>query len=277
MAQLRPNQLNKYRAFWEYSKSRSSVRSTPPNLQIAKSNICNFQCVYCPDHRVGNSVPILKIEGETWLKLLQLIPRSDTLAFHGVGEFMVDPDFFDIVDRCRAAQATLLVNTNGSICTPRHLEALAAYPGKLVMNFSLDAATPETFLRVRGGDFDRILRNIRRYIDHFQSRRDRTWLIASFVITRTSVHEAAAFVRLAHELTMNQVRLLRLLEYDGLDWSIPTKAGDTFDYKSECAGQYPEAFNRNIEEARRLAEDYRLHIDVPAMLAEAPFEEGGGT
>lgn len=186
------------------------------------------------------------------------------------------PIFFDIVDRCQAAQATLFINTNASICTPRHLETLTAYSGKLVMNFSLDAATPETFLRIRGGDFDRILQNIRRYVDHFQSRRDRTWLIASFVITRTNVHEAAAFVRLAHELTMNHVRLCRLLEYDGLDWTITTRAGDLFDYKSECAGRYPAAFNRNIEEARRLAADYHLVVDVPAMLPEAPYEEGEG-
>jgi MoaA/NifB/PqqE/SkfB family radical SAM enzyme len=277
MRDLRLNQKNKYRAQWEYAKGHPTVQSTPPILQIARSNTCNFHCVYCPDHRDGNTVPRFKNEGETWRQLLELIPRSDTLSFHGVSEFMLDPGFFDIVARCRDAHATLLINTNGSVCGPRHLDVLATYPGTLVMNFSLDAATPETFLRVSGWRFDRVLQNIRRYVERFESRQHRTWLSASLVITRTSLDEVTDFVRLAHELKLHHVRLCRLLEYDGLDWDIPTKAGDRFDYRDEYAQLHGDAFNRKLEEARQLAEQYQIYIEVPASGPESPNTDGAGT
>lgn len=264
MTELRLNQANKYRAQWEYANGRASVASTPPILQIARSNTCNFKCVYCADHRVGNTVPRYKNEGETWQKLLELIPRTEMLSFHGVSEFMLDPEFFDIIGRCRDAKATLFINTNGSVCGPKYLDALADYPGMLVINFSLDAATPETFLRVRGWRFDRILDNIARYVERFRSRRHLTWLSASFVITRTSVSELTDFVRLARQLGMNHVKICRLHEYAGLDWSIPTKTGDTFDYRSECAGQYGEVLNEKLDEARQLAQEFGLYIDLPA-------------
>jgi sulfatase maturation enzyme AslB (radical SAM superfamily) len=93
---LRLNQANKYRALWEFAHGIVSVRSTPPNLQIARSNLCNFKCVYCSDHRRDTQIPRTRCEEKTWQNLLGLIPRSEVLAFHGISEFMIDPEFFDI-------------------------------------------------------------------------------------------------------------------------------------------------------------------------------------
>lgn len=269
MSESRLNQKNRYQALWEFANGQSTVRTTPPTLQISRTNVCNFKCVYCTDHRLGNEIPRTKNEGETWQRLLQLIPRSETLSFHGISEFMVDPEFFDIVRRCGEAQVSLFINTNGSVCGPRYVDVLAGYPGRLSINFSLDAATPETFLRIRGSDFDRILRNIRTYIGRFEPRRDRTWLSLSFVIMKSNVGEIPAFVHLAKDLTVHAVKFYRLHEYPGLAWEIPTKAGPLFNYRSECAGHFVEEFNQKIEEARRLAEEYRLYIELPARITEA--------
>src|SRR5690242_7526623 len=136
---MRLNQENKYRALWEYAHGLASVDSIPSMLNISRTNTCNFKCVYCPDHRLGNNVARTKLEGRTWERLLSLIPRAEWLAFHGISEFMFDPNFFEIVRRCGDAHATLSINTNGSVCTRKYLEALAAYPGQLDMTFSMDA------------------------------------------------------------------------------------------------------------------------------------------
>jgi MoaA/NifB/PqqE/SkfB family radical SAM enzyme len=232
--ELRLNQKNKYRALWEFARGVANVATTPPTLQIARTNICNFRCVYCTDHRAGNNIPRTKNEGETWQRLLQLIPRSETLSFHGISEFMIDPEFFDIVRRCTEAEASLFINTNGSVCGERHLDALVNYKGYLSMNFSLDAATPETFKRIRGRDFERIIRNIKTYVERFEPRRDQTWISLSFVITKSNVHEMATFVSLAKELKANAIKFYRLHE---------------------------------------LAEQFGLYIEIPARVMEAEMEE----
>ena len=270
---LRLNQKNKYRALWEFAHGMTDVKSTPPNLQIARSNICNFHCVYCIDHRVGNQILRTKNAGKTWQKLLELIPRSEVLAFHGVSEFMIDPEFFDIIRRCAEAGAALSINTNGSVCTPKYLDALADYPHHLSINFSLDAATPETYLRIRGWDFWRIVRNIKTYVERCEARRGTTWLSLSFVITKSNVQDMMPLVFLAKALHVDSIKYYRLHEYEGLDWRVETKAGGIFDYREECTRKFGQEYNRAIEHTRQAAEILGVHIELPASLTEAELQE----
>jgi len=266
---LRPNQQNNYRALWEFAHGTADVDTTPPSLQIARSNTCNFKCVYCSDHRVGNQIPRTQIEGETWQRLLHLIPQSQELAFHGISEFFIDLEFFDILQRCASAKASLALNTNGSVCTPKHLDALANYPGHISISFSLDAATPETFLRIRGQDFWRILANIKKYMDRFQERRNRTWVSLSFVINKTSVNDMLPFVYLAKSLNVDSVIFYRLHEYDSLDWEVPAKEGGVFSYVKESVGMFPDEYNRELERTRQAARILGVHVDLPAPLPVA--------
>lgn len=265
---LRLNQRNKYQAHWEFAHGLARVATTPPVLQIARNNICNFRCVYCTDHREGNDVPRHQNEGATWQLLLTLIPRSSTLSFHGISEFMIDPEFFDTVERCAQAGAELFINTNGSVCGERYLDVLGSYPWYLSMNFSLDAATSRTFLHIRGASFDKVMRNIRRYMERFESRRDRTFVTLSYVITRSNVKELTTFVRLVADLKANGLKLYRLHEYDGLDWKIPTRDGGVFDYKTETTMAFADEYNREVEAARKLGEELGLYMEMPGLLTD---------
>jgi MoaA/NifB/PqqE/SkfB family radical SAM enzyme len=267
------NQRNKYLALWEFAHKTTNVKSTPSSLQMARSNICNFRCVYCSDHRSANQIPRTTLEEETWRKLVDLIPRSEVLAFHGISEFMIDPEFFDIVRRCAEAGASLRINTNGSVCSPNHLSMLANYPGHLGVNFSIDAATPETYLRIRGEDFWRIIRNIRTYTEGFEARRDRTWVTLSFVIMKSNVKEMVPFVSLAKFLKVDGVVYFRMHEYESLDWQIETKAGGIFDYRKECTREFGKEYNREVGRARQTAERLGVHIELPALLTEAELRE----
>lgn len=260
---------NKYLALWEFVHGVDEVRSTPVTLQIARTNSCNFKCVYCSDHRAGNQIPRTSISDVVWQQLVGVVDRAEVLAFHGISEFMIDKDFFAIVAGCAAAGGMLSLNTNGSVCTEKHLAVLESYPGTINMNFSLDAATPEMFYRIRGWDFLRVLDNVRAYVRCFQSRRDRTLITLSFVITRSNVSEMVPFVYLAKALDVDGIHYWRLHEYDGLDWSVETKDGNAFDYRKETAGNFVEEYNRQIENARRVAEIVGIDAELPHTEAAA--------
>jgi MoaA/NifB/PqqE/SkfB family radical SAM enzyme len=260
---LRPLHENKYLALWEFMHGVDEVRSTPVTLQIARTNSCNFRCVYCSDHRAGNQIPRTNISDPVWQDLVGVVERAEVLAFHGISEFMIDKDFFPIVERCAAAGAMLSLNTNGSVCTERHLTVLENYPGTINMNFSLDAATPEMFERIRGWDFLRVLENVRAYVDCFKSRRDRTLITLSFVITRSNVREMVPFIYLAKALDVDSIHYWRLHEYHGLDWKVETKDGGVFDYLKETTGNFVEEYNRQIDITRRVAEIVGMDAELP--------------
>lgn len=260
---LRVFHENKYLALWEFVHGVDDVQSTPVTLQIARTNSCNFKCVYCSDHRTGNQIPRTNISDSVWQDLVGIVDRAEVLAFHGISEFMIDKDFFDIVARCAAAGGMLSLNTNGSVCTEKHLAVLESYPGTININFSVDAATPEMFNRIRGWDFLRVLDNIRAYVTRFQSRRDRTWITLSFVITKSNVSEMVPFVYLAKALDVDAIHYWRLHEYDGLDWRVETKTGNLFDYRKETVDNFREEYNRQIENTRRVAEIVGIDAELP--------------
>lgn len=276
-ATLRKNQINEYRALWEFAHGVPVVNSTPAGLQISRSNTCNFKCVYCTDHRQGNTIPRERVADVAWSDLLGLIPNSKEVAFHGISEFMMDPEFFDIVQRCADSGTELRINTNGSVCTPKHVKALVSFPNLINIDFSLDAASPEIFTRIRGWDFWRVIRNIKTYADAFEKRKNGTWMTLSFVITKSSVHEMLPFLYLGRALKMNALIYYRLHEYGNLDWRIQTKDGGTFDYREEITSNFALEYNKGIENVRRAADLIDMPVHLPAALTEDELREMGLT
>lgn len=272
---IRPNLRNRYRAQFEFATGVERPETLPTALQFALNNTCNFKCVYCTDHRAGNDIKRTQLDGKVFADLVEAIPRAELLAFHGINEFFIDKSFFDLVQRCADAGARLALNTNGSVATPRHLEVLKNYPGRILINFSLDAATAETFKKIRGWDFERVIRNVRSYAQMFATRRDRTWMSVSFVITRGNVHEMVPFVELAADLGVNEVIFYRLNDYDRLAWRIEAPDGSIFDYREECADRYKDLHDRHARAATAAAERHHLRIDVPALFEETVASEGG--
>lgn len=264
----RPNLANRYRAMREYALGAQRVGSTPPSLQIARSNHCNFKCAYCADHRLGSLVPKSQLEGDTWQSLLALIPQSTSMAFHGISEFLLDPEFFDIVGRCAAAGVELSINTNGSVCTPKFVDALTAYPGRLYVNFSIDAASADTYTRIRGWDFARLLRNIETYVAAFQRRTAPTKLTLSFVIFASNAHETADAVELAHRLGIRGgVKFYRLHEYDDLDWTVATRFGGDFDYRAEHTSRCQARHDAAVNAAEQKGAELGVPLELPARYA----------
>jgi MoaA/NifB/PqqE/SkfB family radical SAM enzyme len=272
-AAIDSNRLNRYRGQWEFARGTSSVGSTPTDLQIGRSNTCNFKCVYCVDHRIGNTKPRTRLSDAAWTDLSALIPQTEILAFHGISEFFIDPEFFDILKSCADAKATLRLNTNGSVCTTRHLDALRRYPGRIVIDFSLDAATPDTFARIRGWDFWRVVRNIRTFVQCFAERPASTWAAISFVITKSNVHEMVPMVSLAKSLGVDVLTYYTLHDEQYLDWTVEAKHGGRFVYVEETVRNFPEIFNREIERTRKIADLIGMKIEIPAPIAPTAAEE----
>lgn len=276
---IAPNLANRCRAQWEYAHGVTQVQSLPPELHLGLTNDCNFHCPYCIDHYVGNTRPRTRIEGEVRRRMLDLVPRICALAFHGISEFMLDKEFFAILDRCAAANVTFLVNTNGSVCTPKHVDALAAYPAGLQVNFSLDAATPETFRIMRGWDFERVLANVRTYVAALRSRRTGrpTHLQASLVVARCNMHEVVDFVRLAHSLGLDSAICKPLHPYEGLTWVAQLPDGGTFDYQQQLPSLEPRRFDEALRRAKLLADELQFPVELPAPFGAELAPESAGT
>ncbi|MGH7847877.1 MAG: radical SAM protein, partial [Candidatus Binatia bacterium] len=140
--------------------SRSATAPQDPVcLYLEVSNECNLACKTCP-------ITYGKVEQAASLTLEQvkyLVSQFTTVkrvVLHGVGEPLLNRELPKIILWFKEKGIYVLFNSNGTLINKRWREALIE-SGLDEIRLSLDAATPDTFARVRGKPlFDVIIRNI---------------------------------------------------------------------------------------------------------------------
>jgi hypothetical protein len=191
------------------------------------------------------------MDWETWRRVLRGLagsPEEVHLCPHWLGEPTVHPDFDRMLEYAFALNAgnrlfrTFKLHTNGVLLDPsrsRRLVRLAAMPGQApdtfaTVHWSFDAATRETYLRVKAGDhFERVAANLEGFVRAREAAGAR-WPSAhvAFVVQPGNADEAEAFVD----------RWGRLLDGTGRGWDLcadwPRQDRDAIYLRSlNCAAQ----------------------------------------
>jgi len=122
------------------------------------------------------------------------------------------------------------MTTNGQILTDRNIEKLL--DREIDLYISLDAATAETYARLRNDTLERILGNLRRLITAKGGRDGLPRVHLVFMPMKCNVHELEAFVELCADLEVDRLvlRPLNFSESISLKWD---RAGYVFDYPKE--------------------------------------------
>jgi sulfatase maturation enzyme AslB (radical SAM superfamily) len=137
----------------------------PRFIQIETVIGCDAKCPFCPQRKIERKPVIMP--DETWRKII-----DDT---RGLGityrpflqnEALIDkrlPEIVSYIKKDPTARAE--INTNGNLLTD-DLSKKLIDAGMDLVRFSIDAFSPETYATCRVGlDYDRVVRNIDRFID----------------------------------------------------------------------------------------------------------------
>lgn len=181
----------------------------PTFLQVEPVGQCNLSCVMCPVHQRTDR----PIDGkpafmpfERYAALLAQFPELEELHLQGLGEPMMHPRFFDMVETAASkgikvgctSNCTLLSEARAERCVTSGLQAL---------HVSIDGAAARTYERIRrGARFDRVMANvlkIQRARRRLQSRAPE--IILTVVVMRQNLDELPDLVRLAHRLSIRSV------------------------------------------------------------------------
>ncbi len=132
------------------------------------------------------------------------------------GEPLLHPNVTDFLKIAVNHRMNVNISTNGLLLDEETAaEILDAGPNFL--NISLDAATPEEYLRMRGGSpeiYEKILNNARRFASVRTRTGSDTRLYLSFVTDRENIERIPAFARLAREIGADQVFCQNILSYE---------------------------------------------------------------
>ena len=206
--------LSDPRRYFETVVDRApQAAAMPVCLYLEVTNRCNLLCETCP--RTFEALePPADMDWALFTRIVDQVPGLARAVLHGVGEPMLVRALPRMVRYLKDRGTYVLFNTNGTLLSPRRAQALIE-TGLDELRVSLDAASPEAFLRVRGKPlFGRILANLRAFTAlQREIGTDRPRVSLWLTGLRETVAELPAFVRLAAELGVREVYLQRLV-YD---------------------------------------------------------------
>jgi len=235
----------------EMLEGRVELSSTPTKLGIDIAGTCNVKppCVYCPwdeakalegeDVSVPFNLETLDAYGPFFENAVDLINCS-------IGEPFMMRNVDELLDAFGRRGKVLELTTNGQILTDTNIEKLLGRSVRLYI--SLDAATPETYARLRNDTFPRLLDNVRRLVKAKGGRGRMPHVYLVFMPMKANVHEVDAFVRLVADLGADRLVLRPLNRNEGADlvWD---RAGYRFVYGEEML-----PFEQLVEVSGRVAE-----------------------
>jgi MoaA/NifB/PqqE/SkfB family radical SAM enzyme len=244
----------------------------PSFVQIEPVGQCNLRCQMCPiQFRTDGppNGPPAFMPFETFTRLVDQIPTMTELQLQGLGEPMMHPRFFDMVEYAAARGVEISTNSNLTLLTPARAERLVA-SGLHRLQVSIDGATPETYERIRvRSNWQKVVGNLNGLVAakrRLGSELPRVSIV--FVVMRQNLDELARLVRLAGQIGVTSVWVQHLCHDFGED-TLPAHYRPMHEFVaeqtllSEDPARVDEAFGAARSAAAELGVDLRLPHTTP--------------
>jgi radical SAM protein with 4Fe4S-binding SPASM domain len=236
----------------------AKVPALPIHVQVEPTDKCNMDCSFCAHSKVIQHPRSMNLE--EFQGIVDTIhPKKITLS--GYGEPLMNRALPRMIVYAKSKGIAVNTTSNLTLLRTEKRAAELIRSGLDLINVSVDAASPETYLAVRGQDFfDRILAGIRLLLRTKAELNSRTPHVRiSFVINKRNLHQVADFVRLAHSLGVD-LPFFQILQL--------TAIGDR---KERLISGVPyEHFRQALEEGRAVARELGMSTNLAKLLADLP-------
>lgn len=251
----------------------------PRELQVEVTGACNLACRMCLVRyrpKLGRTSGSMCFHA--FKELVDAVPELERVTLQGLGEPLLAPDLFRMVEYAVARGVRIGFNTNGTLLTPERSERLVL-AGLDWLHVSVDGATAATYESIRdGSDFELVAANVRELVAaRRRHAREKPALSLVFVAMRRNLSELPALVRLAAEWGVGHLWVQNLSH----SFSDTDPAGDYRQIREFAAAEAlwrepDEEVAATFDEARRLAEELGVELRLP-RLEERPKLRAAGT
>lgn len=259
---------NEKLALEEFKKGILNVSSTPRMLTIESTSRCNLRCVMCP-HVIGAVDRPKDIDQSLVDKLGVFLPKATSVQLHGIGEPLVSPAFWDLLENLPKPEVCASsVNTNFTLLNKKKLDTLVNSNLNLI-NISLDAAKTSTYKKIRNADLDEVINNIKLLSKEKIKRGTKyPYIYLNMTLMRSNIEEVVDFICLAKKLNTDKVVLWHLNHWSEEEMSryIIDRNNWVFDYKKEGLWNYPDLSNKMIAKAEDKAKELGISLYNPDNL-----------
>lgn len=187
-----------YRKAWDETCKGETASEYPLYIELGINSDCNLCCKMCArrfDKGLNNKHINMNLE------LIDAIV-DQCKAFHlpsvligQDSECLLHPQIKEIIQRVKKIDPVdFFVITNGTLLD-KDMSRFLIETGVDRLEISIDAATPETYKKIRGGDLERLERNILDFVDiRTALGKERPFLRLSFCKQEDNLHEVEQFL-----------------------------------------------------------------------------------
>lgn len=189
----------------------------PQTLLLGLDFTCNLSCTSCREHiqvATGNQLKVRegfadKIIRTGWLE------KTKKLELSGTGEALaskIDRKILFSNTLCKRESISLL--TNGILLNNDNLQKLKQHFKKVRINISIDAATEETYKKIRrGGNWSILIDNLEN-LSIMRRNNEIEYVEIRMVIQKTNYKEIPAFIQMGKKYHVDHVVFTKLLNWD---------------------------------------------------------------
>ena len=249
-----------------------SQPALPRFLQLEPTGRCNLACRMCAVHERGDAVadlPLARLR-----ELLDAMPQLQQLHLQGLGEPMLHPQFFEMVELAVGRGLWVSANTNATLLTPARAERCIS-SGLSALSVSIDGASAAVYEAIRlRGNFSKVLRNLQRLTAARDAANSPLGVRGVMVLMRSNLAELPALVRLLAEHGVFELLVQRLANEldDRTPRYIPIRRYiDGAELQAADAPQAARVFDEARAEAARLG----LQLHLPRLSPRGPGDGDG--
>jgi MoaA/NifB/PqqE/SkfB family radical SAM enzyme len=243
---------------------RNLAASRPEEIWLELTTRCNMvpACAMCGLAGEGLPRPRHNMDPRTWRSLLPLLRNARNVGLHGAGEPLLYPFLGDLLDALRPSDAVVGFNSNGHLLTEAVCRRLVQ-GGLGWISVSLDAATAQTYLRIRRRpDFEALLSKVQTLREIRDSAGGlRPQIEINMTLMKLNLAEAPAFVELAARLGLDRVMFQEI--QPGGSQRVVAPDGFLFDYAEQELkgdGARDDVLGEARERARSLGLQFACEI-----------------
>jgi radical SAM protein with 4Fe4S-binding SPASM domain len=204
---------------------------------------------------------------ETFTRIVDELRGLRALHLQGLGEPMMHPRFFEMVEYANAAGASVSTNSNLTLLTPARAAQLVE-SGLRHISISIDGATADTYERIRTrAHFDRVVRNLEALLDAKERLRAATPALRVVTVAmRQNIDELPRLVALAAGWKAGELFVQHLC-HDFQEESLPERYAPMRDFVSSqtLLGEDPARVERCFAAARSAGARLGLPVRLPRV------------
>lgn len=244
----------------ERKRGERELKSYPINLGIDLLAKCNMKppCVYClwdwmKEEEEGYIETV--VDEKTFEEYGPFFRSARLLINCSIGEPLMHPRFEQIMKYCTKHNKIMEISTNGQAFTNRTIKALVGNP--IYLYISLDAATKETYAKIRNNRWESIIPNLVLLNEERKKKGNLPKIHMVFMPMKVNKNDLEEYFRLCQKIEADALilRPLLVLNKPKIEHE---RGGYLFDYKNELLSR--EELEKIFKECQSYSKKYGVPV-----------------